>query len=465
MACPCDDCTTLQKARNYVDRIDLLKLCQTEEKENFEVALALSSADDQLTKAQTILTKQHLRAAKRAVATRKSINVSPSKSSEKEGSRDGATVAHSKNSSNGSNGGAAVGEGAVTAKHGEAGMLSSGHHGALVLRENENMREKTNSPAANSRGGTPAPAVAVGADCRKTSTSFTAQDSLLALRLKDTPFGKTISPPVETNSGKNTPSPPKRENNTTPQHIRQVSTTSHATNPWAELFSPVEVSEPFEEHVRSIAKDLGILRGVNVADAGAGVDDSQYATDHYNYNYDHEVQDPELKSRFVVCDHCRAHGLRCNEASVCKECIIRLVPCTHRKCDLSPFSKDTCPRKVCFYVHADHMPDIHGEQNPNDPNWIVLPGKLRDHLSAGAISKMMPLSQNEIMRCFENYERRQQRGFADMQKIVASGQATWETVMLACQCREIEREQQQQKIAEAETRELEAMARAQGIRF
>lgn len=47
-----------------------------------------------------------------------------------------------------------------------------------------------------------------------------------------------------------------------------------------------------------------------------------------------------------------------DEASVCKECILREMPCTHRMCELSPESRSGCDRAVCFYVHKDWMPDI-----------------------------------------------------------------------------------------------------------
>ncbi|KAK4499027.1 hypothetical protein PRZ48_009539 [Zasmidium cellare] len=457
MSCPCDDCTVLQKARNNVEKINLLKLCETEDNDNFEIALALSAADMKLKDAQKRMTKKHTTDPKGGGGTSKKVTTSPAKSGGSGGSQDSSssTLSHGKTKSNSSNG---SGSGSAASERGEASTQAVGA-GALVLHEKARSGENVNSPAASTVGGTPPPQAApLAANQRKTS-SFTAKDSLMALRLKDssTPFCKTIAPPGKTNAGFSTPSPSKREFNKSPQHLRQVS------NPWAgEDIGPVESSERYEQGVRKIAGELGILRGVNVAEASAELEDSRYAADDTNAENNPFAGEP---NRFIVCDHCRAHGLPCNEASVCKECILRLVPCTHRKCDLSPYGKDACPRKVCFYVHADHMPDIYGQHNPNDPNWIVLPGKLRDHLSGGALSRLPHMDQKEILRCYENFEKRQVDAFKGMESLVTKGLATWDTVVLACPCREIEWELQQKKIADEDTRRFEAMARANGIRF
>jgi len=54
---------------------------------------------------------------------------------------------------------------------------------------------------------------------------------------------------------------------------------------------------------------------------------------------------------FLVCDHCMMHGLRCNEASVCEQCVAYEQPCVHRWCSISPTSKEGCTRPNCHYLH------------------------------------------------------------------------------------------------------------------
>lgn len=147
-------------------------------------------------------------------------------------------------------------------------------------------------------------------------------------------------------------------------------------------------------------------------------------------------------------------GIRCNEASVCKECILRQVPCTHRQCDLSPDSKEDCPRQVCFYVHSDYMPDVYGSHDPKCPNWIILPGKLRDHLSAGQLGKQNTKSEKEVIAAYHGVTQRQQEAIKAMAGCVATGLATWETVAMQCACVEIEREEQRTRTAEDNLRRL-----------
>lgn len=271
-----------------------------------------------------------------------------------------------------------------------------------------------------------------------------------------------MSPPASTYGGTSSSFEPKHDN-TSPQHFRQVSSTTVYTNPWVgESIGSIEVSERFEHDVRNKAAELGILRGVNFADDNDGVEGSQQATGPDPYNTGEPTKE---KVKFIVCDHCRSHGLRCNEASVCKECILRETPCIHRMCDLSPYSKDACPRQVCFYVHQDFMPDVYGAHDPGDPSWLVLPGKLRDHLSAGGLSKLKPVSEAEVMRCYSNFARRQQNAIVEMTNTVAKGGQSWESMKFECPCREIEYEEQQAKIADDTTRRLKSMALAQGLRI
>ena len=86
---------------------------------------------------------------------------------------------------------------------------------------------------------------------------------------------------------------------------------------------------------------------------------------------------------------------------------------------------------MCFYVHADWMPDMNGAHNPKDPNWIVLPGKLREKFSAGQLGKLPMKSEEEVMRCYEGVEARQRMAVEEMGRCVAIGMGTWETVQVS----------------------------------
>ncbi|EME79108.1 uncharacterized protein MYCFIDRAFT_79768 [Pseudocercospora fijiensis CIRAD86] len=86
--------------------------------------------------------------------------------------------------------------------------------------------------------------------------------------------------------------------------------------------------------------------------------------------------------KFMVCDHCMAHGLPCNEASVCHQCQHYNQPCVHRWCHLSQSSKAACERYSCRYVHEDNM-----NTRAGDPSWVVLPGKLPKYLGWGRMPR------------------------------------------------------------------------------
>ncbi|KAK6398156.1 hypothetical protein LTR65_003236 [Meristemomyces frigidus] len=86
---------------------------------------------------------------------------------------------------------------------------------------------------------------------------------------------------------------------------------------------------------------------------------------------------PEVK--LAVCDHCRAHGLPCDESGVCEQCILHEVACIHHWCKLSRESESDCPRRSSRYVHEDAMSDLRGE-------WLVLPGKVSEYRSKQSLS-------------------------------------------------------------------------------
>jgi len=88
----------------------------------------------------------------------------------------------------------------------------------------------------------------------------------------------------------------------------------------------------------------------------------------------------------MVCDHCHGHGLPCNEAPVCEQCIISDTACTHRLCAESPAYKDECTNLECRYVHKDYMPLSDAIFDKYD--YIVLPGRLRRYLVDGKLNEM-----------------------------------------------------------------------------
>ncbi|KAF7185872.1 hypothetical protein HII31_12745 [Pseudocercospora fuligena] len=209
--------------------------------------------------------------------------------------------------------------------------------------------------------------------------------------------------------------------------------------------SPMKSEKPENSQETIIARlsELGLLRD----QAGNSQPSTPTTVVH---------QDGKLvqKSKFLVCDHCRSHGIRCNEASVCKECILREVPCTHRMCELSPNSKEDCPRQVCFYVHEDWMPDVYGNHNPGDDNWLILPGRIREHLTAGQLGKLPQKDGEEVLRCYQGVSFRQTQAKQALTHLVETGQATWETANMACKCREIEDEEQRAHAIETKLRRM-----------
>ncbi|CAK4030868.1 Hypothetical predicted protein [Lecanosticta acicola] len=270
-------------------------------------------------------------------------------------------------------------------------------------------------------------------------------------------------PPVQTSPTRVLDGAPPQVMKASPAEADGASSTHNrqVTNPWAASDgngSPTKTSRPntskaFDETLRARAAELGILR--DSADLSAqGTSPPKFTNFVDPLTFRDTSSSAKDKSQFIVCDHCRSHGIRCNEASVCKECILREVPCTHRQCDLSPNSRAECPRQVCFYVHGDWMPDIYGGHNPKDPNWLILPGKLRERLSAGQLSKISHKDDAETTRCYQSVAARQATAVKEMGKCVQAGMGTWETVAMKCACVEIEREEQRTRSAEENMRRL-----------
>ncbi|KAM3419519.1 hypothetical protein BST61_g2862 [Cercospora zeina] len=140
-----------------------------------------------------------------------------------------------------------------------------------------------------------------------------------------------------------------------------------------------------------------------------------------------------------VCEsiiHCMAHGLPCNEASVCDQCHLFGQPCVHRWCRNSPTSKSECHNNECRYAHRDSV----GTEK-NDPRWIVLPGKLPSYLSKARIASrtfeydgLIPRSKQETEATQLALDQRQKEGVNELRSGIAAGEGTMLTIRFSCSC-------------------------------
>lgn len=134
----------------------------------------------------------------------------------------------------------------------------------------------------------------------------------------------------------------------------------------------------------------------------------------------------------MVCDHCRGHGLPCNEAPVCDQCQMSGTACIHRLCDLSPASKDACPREECRYAHNDYLPVPFKPYRVGD--YIVLHGNLRGYLVDGRVARQ-EWADHDITD-WREFDRgviaRRRRAWGDLARWVREGQGTWESLSHYC---------------------------------
>ncbi|KAK3071037.1 hypothetical protein LTR53_009398 [Teratosphaeriaceae sp. CCFEE 6253] len=178
----------------------------------------------------------------------------------------------------------------------------------------------------------------------------------------------------------------------------------------------------------------------------AGDSSVDYPRDGYHH---HDVH----KGKFIVCDHCRSHGLPCDEDAVCSQCVHHEVACVHHWCKLSKDSKEECPRTDCHYVHKDHMPT---SEFLKGVEWLVVPGNLRGYMSAGRKGRLYGPNDSEHdtddgidgsdgnwdegeddvlgVSDIQSVKAIQEQGLADMTACVARREASWETVVLTCAC-------------------------------
>lgn len=131
----------------------------------------------------------------------------------------------------------------------------------------------------------------------------------------------------------------------------------------------------------------------------------------------------------MVCDHCRSHGLPCNESPVCEQCILHEVACVHHVCQLSPDSREDCQDGHCHYVHNDHMPC-----RLDDPEYLLMPGLALRHDVAGHRSKFIWPGNLQFEKRRVGIERRQDEALEHMRQRVLARKCAWYTVTMTCKC-------------------------------
>jgi hypothetical protein len=125
-------------------------------------------------------------------------------------------------------------------------------------------------------------------------------------------------------------------------------------------------------------------------------------------------------------DHCRSHGLACNEAAVCDQCMFHEVPCIHRWCNVSREKVDGCHRRKCIYAHKDHM-----VRDKEGCKWLILPGKLAGFHSDGKRGDMW----GERMLSVQDVNERQEAAEKQARDYVRNGEGRLETFQARCDCR------------------------------
>lgn len=135
--------------------------------------------------------------------------------------------------------------------------------------------------------------------------------------------------------------------------------------------------------------------------------------------------------KFMVCDHCHAHGLKCNEGPFCDQCRAYEQPCVHRLCRMSPGSRVRCPEEKCRYVHRDWMPS-----GSNEPIWVVLEGKLPPHFSRGKILNRPWDPRLNTVSLVREFDRQQHIAKRHLQARAAEGSSSLRAIWNGCDCEE-----------------------------
>ncbi|KAK5696793.1 hypothetical protein LTR97_008097 [Elasticomyces elasticus] len=160
-----------------------------------------------------------------------------------------------------------------------------------------------------------------------------------------------------------------------------------------------------------------------------------------------------VKDKYIVCDHCHSHGLPCSEEEICEQCILHGVACVHHWCKLSKNKRRECPRNDCHNVHKDCMPKSEALKGVE---WLVLPGNMRGYMSAGRKGMMYDDRDRESYGGredkYEDWELQdiksiQEEARSEMSSCVARGVASWDTIIMACDCVANEQEENEKKLA------------------
>lgn len=133
----------------------------------------------------------------------------------------------------------------------------------------------------------------------------------------------------------------------------------------------------------------------------------------------------------MVCDHCMAHALPCDENSVCEQCQLHELPCIHRWCRESPGCRDECTKPNCRYAHEDHLPCT--DTALKGVAYIICPGHIPEYLSLGPQAKMEWYSDfNRSFREQKTVLQRQRDGYNAMKDQIASGEKLLKDCVVPC---------------------------------
>ncbi|KAK5720989.1 hypothetical protein LTR15_006951 [Elasticomyces elasticus] len=150
-----------------------------------------------------------------------------------------------------------------------------------------------------------------------------------------------------------------------------------------EVASEVQTDQPEHEGGTSQWRNPP-LDSESISEAQQSPEGDLGSAPDYGLGTDHAGEEEDNK--FMVCDHCRGHGLHCSESAVCYQCKMFGVGCVHRICRLSPNSKEVCPRPNCRYLHRDHCPVPDMDLSLAD--YIILPGRLTEYRAKGRVRRI-----------------------------------------------------------------------------
>ena len=139
-------------------------------------------------------------------------------------------------------------------------------------------------------------------------------------------------------------------------------------------------------------------------------------------------REPERK--LLACDHCSAHGLRCDQGSVCYQCRFYEQPCVHRWCPQSPTSQDDCRTPNCHYAHLDSIPHLE-----NEPKWLIFAGDLPQRAERCPLRSMWAPESGTVpksMDVLELVNERQRDCAKDF--LQGGGKATYTGYYVQCSC-------------------------------